>query len=146
MRTNAVALTLRHANLSYLDFGYSDLSFADLKNTNLCMANLSRTNLYHADLRGASLTGAILPEGVPTVSNINKAILNAVNGKGIEPREWSAWTILVAGGFGLILSKRVGELTAAALIYAKSQPDLPVPDFFVGVEGMIAYLKAHTAL
>ena len=149
--------------LSGADLGVADLRGADLRGANLSGADLGGADLGVADLRGADLRGADLvgadlvraelPSGVPIVADIDAAILAAVEtpGNSLDMSDWHScdtthcrggWAITLAGAEGAALEERVGTATAAALIYAASRPDKPIPHFYATNEEAIADLRA----
>ena len=67
--------TLRHANLSEVDFSGVDLSEINFKNTDLKSVDFSKTNLSSANLTGANLEQSYLTEANLTEANLTGANL-----------------------------------------------------------------------
>ena len=124
----------------------ANLGCADLRGVNLEYANL-----MGASLTGASLAGANLPfdDEIPTIENIDRKILDAVTAAGcsLDMSRWhtcatthcrAGWAIHLAGEPGRRLEQRYGSGVAGSLIYAKSRPDKPVPDFYATNEAAMA--------
>jgi len=124
---------------------------ANLTGANLTGANLTGANLTGADLTGANLTGANLPfdAEIPTIENIDRKILDAVMAAGcsLNMDNWhtcatthcrAGWAVHLAGEPGRRLEQRYGSGVAGSLIYAKSRPDKPIPDFYATNEAAMA--------
>src|ERR1051326_1631631 len=107
-----------------------------------------------AVLTGAVLTGAVLAGAdIPVVPDIDATIYAAItDGKGeLQMGAWhtcetthcrAGWAITLAGEAGRKLEKRYGPAAAGALIYAKSRPGVPIPNFYAGDEAALADIKA----
>ena len=155
-------INLGEADLSgaYLSGAYlreADLSGANLRWADLSGANLGEADLRWADLREADLSGANLGEAdIPLLPNIDAAILEAVekDGNKLDMSEWhvcrtthcrAGWAIHLCGDAGYALEKAVGSSAAGALIYAKSRPDKPIPNFMASDEDALADMRACAA-
>jgi uncharacterized protein YjbI with pentapeptide repeats len=157
---------LSHANLSYADLSHTDLSPTNLRDANLSHADLrdanlsSSTDLSHADLRGAALSCADLsrvlpPEEIPVISNIDAAILAAIEAGGkLKMAAWhtcktthsrAGWAIALAGKVGADLEQKVGSFHAGCLIYAASRPGKAAPHFFASDEAAMADIRTCAA-
>ena len=124
---------------------------------NLGEADLSGAYLREADLGEADLSGANLGEAdIPLLPNIDAAILEAVekDGNKLDMSEWhvcrtthcrAGWAIHLCGDAGYALEKAVGSSAAGALIYAKSRPDKPIPNFMASDEDALADMRACAA-
>jgi hypothetical protein len=142
---------LRGAVLSGADLSGADLSGADLSGADLSDAVLRGAVLSGADLSGADLSGA----DIPVIENIDSKILAAIEAGGtLDMGSWhscetshcrAGWAITIAGEAGLDLEKSVGSSAAGALIYAKSAPTLPVPNFYSDDDEALADIKARAA-
>lgn len=53
----------------------------------------------------------------------------------------AGWAINLAGEAGYKLESLVGSCAAGALIYAKSRPGKPVPDFFASTKAAMADIR-----
>lgn len=114
-------------------------------------ASLREADLSVADLSGASLSGADLRPDVPRIPNIDAAILAAIEGGGtLDMSAWhtcetthcrAGWAITLAGAAGARLEKEYGTNAAAALIYAVSRPDRPVPNWYASADEVMAELR-----
>jgi len=137
----------------------ANLRGADLRGADLRGADLRGANLRGADLRGAYLSSANLsgargiPDSVPTIPNIDATILAAVEqeGNSLDMSAWhscetthcrAGWAVVLAGQSGKLLEDLYGTNAAAALIYAKSRPDKPVPNWLASDEDAMADLRA----
>jgi hypothetical protein len=148
---------LRWADLSGAYLRWADLSGANLRWADLSGANLGEADLRWADLREADLSGANLGEAdIPLLPNIDAAILEAVekDGNKLDMSEWhvcrtthcrAGWAIHLCGDAGYALEKAVGSSAAGALIYAKSRPDKPIPNFMASDEDALADMRACAA-
>ena len=128
---------------------------ADLRGADLRGASLIGADLRGADLSGANLRGAKLPITV-TVPHIDAAILSAIEteGSALDMSNWhrcdtthcrAGWAITLAGEAGRALEASLGPSAAAALIYASSRPDKPVPNWIASNEDAIADIRACAA-
>ena len=131
---------------------HANLAGADLAGANLAGANLAGADLARADLADADL-GSIV---VPIVPNIDAAILAAIYADGcrLYMKEWhncetthcrAGWAVHLAGKPGYELEKSIGPNAAGALIYAKSRPNKPVPDFYASDTEAMADIQACAA-
>src|ERR1051326_7874227 len=117
-------------------------------------AVLTGAVLAGAVLTDAVLTGAVLAGAdIPVVPDIDATIYAAItDGKGeLQMGAWhtcetthcrAGWAITLAGEAGRKLEKRYGPAAAGALIYAKSRPGVPIPNFYAGDEAALADIKA----
>jgi hypothetical protein len=160
------AADLRGADLSGADLSGADLSGADLRGVVLRGADLSCADLRGAVLSGADLRGVVLRGAeIPSIPHIDAAILasieaNKAAGKnGLKMATWhdsndcdesnwcqtthcrAGYAICLAGAAGFALEKKVGPAAAGALIYAKSRPDQPVPNFYDSDENAMADIR-----
>ncbi len=147
------AAYLRGAGLSDADLRGANLSGANLSGANLSDAYLRGAGLSGADLSGANLSGANLSDAeIPVVPNIDKQIIEILErGDGhLDMSDWhkcetthcrAGWAIHLAGEAGAELESRFGANVAAALIYSKSRPNKPVPDFFASNEEALEDIK-----
>lgn len=108
--------------------------------------------LVHKAVSGADLREALLPDDVPVVRNINSAILAATASRKcrVDMHEWhgefstaeperkcstvhclAGWAVHLAGEAGYALEERLNTPCAAALIFAASDRNHPVPDFYL---------------
>lgn len=55
----------------------------------------------------------------------------------------AGWAITLAGEAGAKLESEVGPAAAGALIYAKSCPDKPIPNFYASTKDALADIKAR---
>ena len=111
----------------------------------------------HAYLGGAYLRGADLGDvEISILENIDAKILEAVEADGnkLDMGSWhycetthcrAGWAIHLCGEAGYALEKAVGSSAAGALIYAKSRPHKPVPNFTASDEAALADLRACAA-
>src|ERR1051326_7011041 len=130
------------------------LTGADLTGAVLAGADLTGAVLADAVLTDAVLTGAVLAGAdIPVVPDIDATIYAAItDGKGeLQMGAWhtcatthcrAGWAITLAGEAGRKLEKRYGPAAAGALIYAKSRPGVPIPNFYAGDEAALADIKA----
>ena len=130
----------------------ADLYGADLSSTDLRGVDLIGADLIGADLTGADLYGAKLPEGVPVIPDIHRAVYAAASKDGaLDMGKWhtcetthcrAGWVIVLAGEAGKALEKKLGTPAAAALIYYASDPKLErVPDFYDSDKDALADMK-----
>ncbi len=149
---NLTGTYLTGANLTGANLADADLAGANLTRASLRSANLRGANLAGANLAGANLTGANL---IPKIEKIDSAILAAIDAGGkLDMGNWhkcgtthcrAGWAIHIAGDAGYALEKKLGSSAAGALIYAKSRPEMPVPDFHCSNETALADLRACAA-
>ena len=143
---------LKKANLSGsdlrgVDFGDADLYSAKLKNADLRGADLSKCRLRKVDFHQADLRGAKLPDDIPEVKDIHRKLYHACSkdGNKLDMGYWhggpgggcgtshcrAGWLVHMIGEEGYRYEEKLSVWTAAALIYAKSDPELEkVPDFY----------------
>src|ERR1051326_8392559 len=155
---------LAGADLTGADLTRAVLMRAIITGADLTGAVLMRAILTGADLTGAVLAGAVLTDAVltgavlagadiPVVPDIDATIYAAItDGKGeLQMGAWhtcetthcrAGWAITLAGEAGRKLEKRYGPAAAGALIYAKSRPGVPIPNFYAGDEAALADIKA----
>lgn len=157
-------LNLIDINLEGASLEEASLAGANLMNANLMNANLSGANLINADLSGANLSEAclnnanltsanlpnIIVEDVPVIKNLDYTILKRVeeNPGTLNMRLWhspcgtahcrAGWAVSLAGEAGRRLENKLGTAAAASLIYHKSVPEFPIPDFYCTKEEAIA--------
>ena len=136
----------QRANLGCADLRGVNLTDADLRGAYLGGADLTRADLTEAILRGANLP---FDAEIPVIENIDRKILDAVTAAGcsLDMSRWhtcatthcrAGWAIHLAGEPGRRLEQRYGSGVAGSLIYAKSRPDKPVPDFYATNEAAMA--------
>ena len=115
-------------------------------------ADLSRANLRGADLRGANLSDA---DWIPVIPNIHASVYAAASAEGaLDMGVWhqngfcgtthcrAGWVTHLAGNAGRVMDGIMGPAAAAALIYAKSDPQMErVPDFYASNEAALADMK-----
>ena len=130
---------------------------ANLIGANLSGADLSGANMQDANLSGANLSGADLryADWIPTIPNIHASVYAAASADGaLDMGVWhrngfcgtthcrAGWVTHLAGGAGRVLDGIMGTAAAAALIYAKSDPNMErVPDFYASNETALADMK-----
>jgi hypothetical protein len=147
----------RRADLLGADLRGADLRRADLRGAYLRGAYLRGADLSGADLRGADLRGAYLSDAeVPEIENIDATILAAIeDGGSLEMGDWhtcdtthcrGGWAIDLAGDAGYRLAQVIGTPAAAALIYAKSDPTRPVPNFYCSNKDALADLRMRAGV
>jgi hypothetical protein len=125
-------------------------------------ADLSDAVLRDAVLRGADLSGAVLSDAVlrgaekiPAIPALDTKILAAIKDGGkLEMSAWhkcktthcrAGWAITLAGDAGHKLEAKFGSAAAGALIYAKSYPDKPIPNFYAENNEALADIQARAA-
>ena len=96
------------------------------------------------NMKGSNLIGAIMISGtrpnIPYIKNLDQKILDILDqNKGeLDMRKWhtcetthcrAGWAITLAGAKGYDLEVEFGTFLGGSLIYAKSYPDLPLPNF-----------------
>lgn len=142
---------------------------ADLSGADLSRAVLRGAVLRWADLSGADLSDAVLRDAnIPAIPHIDAAILasiesnKATGANGLEMGGWhgapcdetnwcgtthcrAGYAICLAGAAGFALEREVGPAAAGALIYAKSRPDQPIPNFYDSNEVALADLERCAA-
>ena len=127
-----------------------------LTGADLTGAALTGADLTGADLRWANLNRAKIGNDIPTVPNIDAAILSAVTkeGQSLQMNTWhtcktthcrAGWAIVLAGEPGRELEKKIGSANAGTLIYLASRPGKNVPDFYATNEEAMADLIACAA-
>ena len=117
-------------------------------------ADLTGAELRCANMTGFVLTGAALT-GVPVVPGLDAAILRAIKAGGrFDMHAWhgcqtahcrGGWAIALAGKAGIKLEVEVGSAVAAALIYAASRPNKPIPDFYATDDDAMADIERCAA-
>ena len=137
------------ANLKGANLEGADLEGANLRGADLRGANLEGANLEGAYLEGANLEG--LPP-LPKVARIDSKILAAIEAGGkLNMESWhecgtthcrGGWAVTLAGEKGRALEKATSTELAAILIYQKSRPGKPIPDFFASNEDAMADIRA----
>jgi Pentapeptide repeats (8 copies) len=143
VRTRA---SLTGANLTGADLTGANLTRAVLTGAVLTDADLTGAVLTDADLTGANLTDA----NIPIVEDIDAKIL----GSKLDMGSWhcddtrcgtthcrAGWAIHLAGEAGYELERKFGPGPAGALIYAKSRPGKPVPNFYCNDEDAMEDLR-----
>lgn len=94
--------------------------------------------------RGGDING-VTEDQIPAIENIDHKILEAIKmeGNGLRMNDWHScgtthcrggWAVHLAGEQGYALEKKIGPEWAARLIYRKSRPGQPDPDFFASNE------------
>tara|TARA_Y100000296_G_C5122390_1_gene231104 strand:+ start:225 stop:902 length:678 start_codon:yes stop_codon:yes gene_type:complete len=137
---------LCEATLTEADLRWADLRWADMRE-----ADMRGADMRGADLIGADLRGAKLPNGIPRIDRIHQRVWEAARQPGaLDMRHWhcntahcrAGWIVTLAGDAGRALEVELTTPTAAALIYAASDPELEaVPDFFASNDEAIADMK-----
>jgi hypothetical protein len=158
-KANLLGACLGWTTLAEADLSGANLYGADLSEANLHKANLSGANLYEANLSGVDLTDAILDGfDIPIVPNIDAAILDAIKAGGnLNMTVWhhdlyeathhrAGWAVILAGESGAALEEKVGTSAAGALIYARSRPGGPVPDWGASNKEARADMRKWAAL
>jgi hypothetical protein len=125
-----------------------------LKGVNLEYANLEKANLKGTGLDRSFLRGAKLPykKITPIIEDIHQKVyetaskpdaLNMSNWHICETTHCRAgWVITLAGETGKKLEEMLGTVTAAALIYMASDPELEqIPDWFASNEDALADME-----
>jgi len=143
------------ANLTNTDLTGADLTGTILRSAILRDANLTEADLTDTNLRSADLTGAVLPKHVPVVPAIDRAILAAIEAGGcLEMKGWhkcntthcrAGWAIHLAGAAGAALENEFGSAAAGALIYAKSRPGKPIPNFYASNDEALESIRRDAA-
>ena len=148
----------------------ADLSGADLRGAVLRDADLRDADLSGADLRDADLRGAVLRDAVlrdadlrdaPVVEHLDAKILQQIEAKpeSFDMRSWhgdegeacgtthcrAGWAITLAGKEGKDLEKKLGPAWAGTLIYLKSRPGKPIPNFCASNEEALADIRKCAA-
>jgi uncharacterized protein YjbI with pentapeptide repeats len=149
---------LEGANLKGAYLEGANLKGAYLEDAYLEGANLEGANLEGAYLEGAYLEGAYLKKlpPVPVVKNIDSKILEAVRAEGnhLDMATWHScgtthcrggWAIQIAGKAGKKLEDATSAELAAILIYGKSRPGKPIPNFYATNANAMADLEACAA-
>ena len=133
---------LKGAYLEGADLKGADLKGADLKGAYLKGAYLEGADLKGAYLEGADLKGVKFWDDVPVIPNIHQAVYAAASApNALDMSTWhhscgtthcrAGWVITLAGDAGKKLETIMGTAVAAAMIYAKSDPNLGlIPDFY----------------
>lgn len=136
---------LRGASLNKTDLRNADLSGADLRGVDLSEAVLSD----FVNLSRANLDGATLPQGVPTVDDLDRRMMESAwsSETALNMTTWhsvcgtshcrAGWTVTLAGEEGAALEKQIGTNAAAALIYAASGSH-PAPNWYACHEDAMA--------
>ena len=145
-----IGMNLRGANLGGANLGGADLGGADLRDA----------DLRGADLSGADLGGADLRELIK-VPNIDAAILAAIGddpSKTFDMNSWhqktacgtthcrAGWAITLAGPAGATLEAIYGASVAGAFIYAASDPERKIPDFYATNEDALADMRERAGV
>ena len=120
-------------------------------------ADLSGAVLSGAVLSGAVLRGAVLrgADNIPAIPALDTKILAAIEAGGnLDMSAWhkcetthcrAGWAITLAGEAGHKLEFKFGSAAAGALIYAKSYPDQPIPNFYAGNAEALEDIKRRAA-
>jgi len=125
---------------------------ADLRSADLRSADLRSADLRSADLSRADLSGA---DWIPVIPNIHASVYAAASAEGaLDMGDWhtdgfcgtthcrAGWVTHLAGNAGRVMDGIMGTAAAAALIYAKSDPNMErVPDFYASNETALADMK-----
>jgi uncharacterized protein YjbI with pentapeptide repeats len=142
----------------------ADLAGADLAGADLTGAVLRGAVLTGADLAGADLTGIL--ESVPLIPNIDAAILAAIaenkakkqngfdmgswhgNKEDCDETNWcqtthcrAGYAICLAGKAGFDLERKYGPANAGMLLYLKSTPNEPVPNWAASNSSALADMR-----
>jgi hypothetical protein len=146
---------LSDAYLSGANLSGADLSGANLSGAYLSVAYLSGADLSGAYLSGADLSGAKNTPEIPVIEKIDAKILAAIEAGGtLDMGSWhtcetthcrAGWAITLAGEAGTKLEAAVGSAAAGSLIYAKSRPGKPVPNFYASDDDAMADIRAAAA-
>jgi len=147
-------IDLRGADLRGADLRGADLRGADLRGADLRGADLRGADLGGADLGGADLGGAKTDLEVPTIPDIHKKVYERIakNPESFDMHSWhsecgtthciAGHVVLLAGEAGIKLENQTQTLTAAELIYLKSDPNFQkMPNFYADNEEAIEELK-----
>ena len=151
-RSLKIGLAVKWAAENGANLSGADLRSAYLRGANLIGANLSDTNLSDANLRYANLRDA---DWIPTIPNIHASVYAAASADGaLDMGVWhrngfcgtthcrAGWVTHLAGGAGRVMDGIMGTAAAAALIYAKSDPQMErVPDFYASNEDALADME-----
>ena len=145
------------ADLSGAVLRGADLRGADLSGADLSGAVLSDAVLSGAVLRGADLSGAVLrgADWIPKIQNIHQTIYQAASAENaLDMSSWhrngycgsthcrAGWVVVKAGEGGRVLEGVYGTGTAAALIYAASDPEMEkVPNWTASNADAMADMK-----
>ena len=145
------------ADLSGAVLRGADLRGADLSGADLSGAVLSGAVLSGAVLRGAVLRGAVLrgADWIPKIQNIHQTIYQAASAENaLDMSSWhrngycgsthcrAGWVVVKAGEGGRVLEGVYGTGTAAALIYAASDPEMEkVPNWTASNADAMADMK-----
>lgn len=141
------------ANLSGVNFEDADLDYSNMINANLAGANLRGASLHDVYLSEACLLGATLPEGIPVIPDIHKAVYAAASQiDALDMSNWhtcntthcrAGWVVTLSGEAGKELERRLNNTgTAAALIYQASDPTLErIPSWHVSNDQALDDMK-----
>ena len=148
---------LRGADLRDADLRDADLRDAVLRGADLSGADLSGADLRDADLSDADLRGADLRDAdwIPKIQNIHQTIYQAASAENaLDMSSWhrngycgsthcrAGWVVVKAGEGGRVLEGVYGTGTAAALIYAASDPAMEkVPNWTASNADAMADMK-----
>lgn len=136
----------------------ANLEGANLRGADLEDTHLEGANLEGAKLRGAKLRGADLGNFPVKISNIHRAVFDAATAsdESLDMARWhvcetthcrAGWVIHLAGEAGYALEWALTTSTAAALIYANSDPLLErIPDFHCSDDEALADMKRFAEL
>ena len=135
--------SLRNASLDDASLRNASLDGASLVGASLVGASLVGASLRNASLDGASLVGGKIGDCPVKIENIHQAVYRAAAApKALDMSTWhtcdtthcrAGWVIALAGDGGKVLEFALGTPTAAAIIYAASDPKLErIPDFYCG--------------
>lgn len=123
------------ANLSGADLAYADLSDADLTDV-----NLTDVKMLSAEVSYANLSGAIGLPAAPAIENLDRKLLEILEGGGtcLSMSSWhtcdtihcrAGWYIQMAGEEGDELEEEFGTGVAGALIFHASYPQRRIPNW-----------------
>jgi hypothetical protein len=87
-----------------------------------------------------------MPDDVPLIEDLHRKVYEACSKPGaLDMTQWhyscgtrhcrAGWVVTLAGEAGSALEETYGTGVAAAMIYAKSYPDEPTPDFYQWSDG-----------
>jgi uncharacterized protein YjbI with pentapeptide repeats len=149
-----IGANLSYADLSDADLSDADLNGADLNGADLSYADLGGANLIGANLIGADLNGAKTDLEIPIITDIHKKIYKRIteNPESFDMHSWhsecgtthciAGHVVLLAGEAGIKLENQTKTLTAAQLIYLKSDPGLQkMPNFYADNKEALKELK-----
>ncbi len=143
---------LQYARLDGAQLKHADLQAADLTGATLDGANLSGARLKSCDISEARMVGATLPYRVPVIEDLDRQILEQLEGKEhagkLDMRDWhscetthcrAGWAIALAGHAGAMMEDIEGPEVAGALLYAAATGR--VPNFYASDDAALEDLR-----